>query len=29
MFEVESQVFFPYAQQGQQTLTTICAKLLN
>jgi hypothetical protein len=29
MFEVERKVFFPCAQQGQQTLTAFCAKVLN
>jgi hypothetical protein len=29
MFEVERKVFFPCAQQGQQSLTTLGAKILN
>jgi hypothetical protein len=29
MFEVERKVLFPYAQQGQQTLTAFGAKFFN
>jgi hypothetical protein len=29
MFEVERKVFCPSAWQGQQSLTALCAKILN